>query len=194
MMPRGRRRFARLALASIGLASSAPDVMAQPTAARAAPRTEREMSSMQIRIPESMRLEHEGIHSELERITRMPGRIGIAARELAAVLHPHFVREEQIALPPLGLLEPLARGEFSSGMRAVLAMTDSLRTELPRMLEEHKAIRAATLRLRDVAQAERNVEVEQFAATLALHARSEEELFYPAAVLVGEVVRARARP
>ena len=195
MIPRARRRLTRLALASIaGLASSAPVIVAQSTAARATPRMERTMNATQIRIPESMRMEHEEIHSELERITGMPGRIGAAARELAAVLHPHFVREEQIALPPLGLLEPLARGEFTPGMRAVLPMTDSLRTELPRMLEEHTAIRAATLRLRDAAQAERNVEVERFAATLAQHARSEEELFYPAAVLVGDVVRSRARP
>ena len=195
MMPRARGRLARLALASIaGLASSAPVIVAQSTTARATPRMEPTMNATQIRIPESMRMEHEEIHSELERITRMPGRIGAAARELAAVLHPHFVREEQIALPPLGLLEPLARGEFTPGMRAVLPMTDSLRTELPRMLEEHKAIRAATLRLRDAAQAERNAEVERFAATLAQHARSEEELFYPAAVLVGDVVRSRARP
>ena len=195
MMPRARGRLARLALASIaGLASSAPVIVAQSTTARATPRMEPTMNATQIRIPESMRMEHEEIHSELERITRMPGRIGAAARELAAVLHPHFVREEQIALPPLGLLEPLAHGEFTPGMRAVLPMTDSLRTELPRMLEEHKAIRAATLRLRDAAQAERNAEVERFAATLAQHARSEEELFYPAAVLVGDVVRSRARP
>ena len=195
MMPRARGRLARLALASIaGLASSAPVIVAQSTTARATPRMEPTMNATQIRIPESMRMEHEEIHSELERITRMPGRIGAAARELAAVLHPHFVREEQIALPPLGLLEPLARGEFTPGMRAVLPMTDSLRTELPRMLEEHKAIRAATLRLRDAAQAERNAEVERFAATLAQHARSEEELFYPAAVLVGDMVRSRARP
>src|SRR5688572_12685895 len=102
-----RSRLTGLALASIvGLAGSAPAVTAQSTAAPAAPRTEREMNVTQIRIPESMRMEHEEIHSELERITRMPGRIGTAARELAAVLHPHFVREEQIALPPLGLLEP----------------------------------------------------------------------------------------
>ena len=121
-----RSRLTGLVLASIvGLAGSAPVVTAQSTAAPAAPRTEHEMNLTQIRNPGSMRMEHEEIHSELERITRMPGRIGAAARELAAVLHPHFVREEQIALPPLGLLEPLARGEFTPGMRAVLPMTDS---------------------------------------------------------------------
>ena len=152
------------------------------------------MIATQLRIPESMQVEHAEIHSELDRITRMPGDIGLAARELAGVLHPHFLREEQIALPPLGLLAPLARGEHPSGMRDVLPMTDSLRLELPRMLEEHKAIRAATLRLRDVARAARDSTVEHFAEKLALHARSEEELFYPAAVLVGELVRARIRP
>lgn len=142
-------------------------------------------------IPESMRAEHAEIHAELVRATERQGRVGEAARSLAKILHPHFQREEQIALPPLGLLAPLSRGEASPGMREVLPMTDSLRAELPRMLEEHVAIRAATTRLGDVARAEEDSEVAQLAEKLKLHARSEEEMFYPAAVLVGELVRAR---
>lgn len=146
----------------------------------------------QIRIPESMHAEHGEIHSELVRAMKAPGRVGIAARALDAVLAPHFAREEQIALPPLGLLAPLSRGEFTPGMRAVLPMTDSLRAELPRMMEEHKAVAAATQRLREAARAARNTAVLSFADKLALHARSEEELFYPAALLVGEMVRSRS--
>lgn len=144
-----------------------------------------------VRIPESLRVEHAAIHEELVRATKVPGRIGAAARELAAILHPHFVREEEIALPPLGLLAPLARGEAVAGMRDVLPMTDALRAELPRMLEEHKAIRAATVKLGEVARAEGNAAVAHLAEQLGLHAQSEEELFYPAAVLVGDLVRAR---
>jgi hypothetical protein len=64
----------------------------------------------QIQIPESMRVEHGEIHAELVRATSAPGPVGDAARELARVLHPHFVREEQIALPPLGLLAPRSGG------------------------------------------------------------------------------------
>jgi hypothetical protein len=108
------------------------------------------------------------------------------------MLHSHFVREEQIALPPLGLLAPLARGEFTPEMAAVLRMTDSLRAELPQMLEEHRQIRAATARLAKIARVEFNPEVEDLAVTLAAHAEAEEQLFYPAAVLVGEIVRTRA--
>lgn len=148
-------------------------------------------ATTQIGIPESMRVEHAEIHDELVRATRLPGRIGDAARALAMILHPHFVREEQIALPPLGLLAPLARGELTAEMRDVLPMTDALRAELPRMLEEHEAIRAATARLAEVARVEGDERVEELARQLALHARSEEELFYPAAVLVGDLVRAR---
>ncbi len=144
-----------------------------------------------IRIPESLRAEHAEIHAELERATRAPGAVGGAARTLAALLQPHFVREEQIALPPLGLLAPLARGERGPALRAVLPMTDSLKAELPRMLEEHRAIRAATMRMGRAATAVGNAPVARLAEKLALHARSEEEIFYPAAVLVGDLVRAR---
>ena len=143
-------------------------------------------------IPASMRAEHEEIHAALERATQVPGRVGEAARALAKVLHPHFLREEQIALPPLGLLAPLARGEFTEAMLDVLPMSDSLRAELPHMLEEHVAIHAAAEKLGEVARAERNAAVIRLAEQLALHAKSEEEMFYPAAVLVGDVVRARA--
>ena len=142
-------------------------------------------------IPGSVRAEHHAIHEELVRATRVPGPVGAAARELAAVLDPHFEREEQIALPPLGLLAPLARGEFTPAMQAMLPMTDSLRAELPRMLAEHKAIHAATRRLGEVARSAGNAAAAQLAETLALHAQSEEELLYPAALLVGEIVRSR---
>jgi hypothetical protein len=146
-----------------------------------------------IAIPESMRAEHGKIHAALERATHAPGRVGEAARALEKVLHPHFVREEQIALPPLGLLAALARGDFTPAMLAVLPITDSLRAEVPRMLHEHESIRAATATLGEVARAERNAPAGRLAEQLALHAKGEEELFYPAAMLVGDIVRARSK-
>jgi len=164
-------------------------VMTLPTTA---PAQEVGHRTAAIAIPAAMKAEHDAIHQRLVRATAAPGRTGDAARALAKVLHPHFVREEQIALPPLGLLAPLARGEFTPEMAAVLSMTESLRAELPRMLEEHQRIHAATARLAEVARAESNAEVQDLALTLAAHAEAEEELFYPAAVLVGEIVRTRA--
>jgi iron-sulfur cluster repair protein YtfE (RIC family) len=146
-----------------------------------------------IAIPESIQREHEAIHSALVEATHAAGRVGVAAKALADVLHPHFVREEEIALPPLGLLVPLAAGETVS--EATLAeaaeMTSALRAEMPRMLEEHVRIRAAVAELRAAARAEGAEAQEELAAELALHAQTEEEVLYPAAMLVGDLIRAR---
>jgi hypothetical protein len=180
-------RSATLGAALLVLGAARPDVMA----AQVTSHVEDQMHAPLIGIPASIRAEHEEIHAELVAATKAPGRVGAAARELAEILHPHFVREEQIALPPLSLLAPLSRGEATPAMRKVLPMTDSLRAELPRMLEEHVAIHAATARLGEVAKAEGNSRVARLAETLALHAQSEEQLFYPAALLVGDLVRAR---
>jgi hypothetical protein len=144
-----------------------------------------------IAIPESMRVEHAAIHEALVAAGRTPGQVGAAARDLAQVLHPHFVREEQVALPPLGLLAPLARGEPAAGMCGVLRMTDALRAELPTMLEQHRAIAAAGGRLAETARAALDAPAAEFAARLKLHAQNEEEVLYPAAILVGDLVRAR---
>jgi len=147
------------------------------------------------RIPASIREEHQEIHDELAGATKLAGRTGLAARALAAVLQPHFEREEQIALPPLAFLGPLASNARVATPSWLLPMTDSLRRELPRMLREHAAIRAASQKLATVAQAEGQISVVRFTGKLATHARSEEEILYPAAIVVGDLVRARgARP
>lgn len=146
-----------------------------------------------LEIPQSLRAEHEEIHSTLVEATRAEGAVGAAARELAAVLDPHFVREEQIALPPLGLLSSLAAGAaVPDAIQAqVLAMSDSLKSELPRMLQEHARIREAVGALRAAAEAAGATRFEQFAEALALHAQAEEDVNYPAAILVGEIIRSR---
>jgi len=163
-----------------------------PLGAQAHPAGHTNADTTKMLIPESMQTEHREIHDALDRATRAPGNVGTAARELAKVLGPHFAREEQIALPPLGLLAPLARGEFTPAMLEVLPLTDSLRAELPRMLREHVAIHAATVRLAEAARAGHDPAALRVAEQLLVHAQSEEQMFYPAALLVGEVVRARS--
>jgi iron-sulfur cluster repair protein YtfE (RIC family) len=146
-------------------------------------------------IPASVRAEHEAIHSALVAATKAPGPVGAAANALAKILHPHFEREEQIALPPLGLLAQLSAGAAISDaeLAETLTQADTLRQELPRMLAEHARIRAAVDTLRKAAAAAGAEKQQEFAAELALHAQTEEEVLYPAAILVGDVIRARRR-
>lgn len=147
---------------------------------------------MDFKIPQSVKAEHEELHAELVKATKMAGRVGEAARAVAALLHPHFVKEEEYALPPLGLLPALAEGKVAPEMRQVLAMTDRLRAELPEMRAEHKAVVRALQRLIGTAKKAKRPAVERFAEKLMLHAQAEEEVMYPTAILIGQYLRLSA--
>lgn len=140
-------------------------------------------------IPESVKAEHEELHGELSAAAKAPGRTGEAARHVAELLHPHFVSEEQFALPPLALLRPLADGRVAPEMRDAIVLTDRLKAEMPRMLDEHKAIVIALEELGRAAKAERHPEISRFVEKLTLHAQHEEQVLYPAAILVGEYLK-----
>lgn len=146
---------------------------------------------MEFKIPQALIDEHEELHLELIEATKAGGKIGDAAKAVAKILHPHFLKEEQYALPPLGLLILLAAGKESVQMREVFRMTDRLKAELPEMLKEHKAIVAALRELVSVAEKEKKVEYAHFAERLILHARTEEEVLYPAAILIGEYLKSK---
>ncbi len=138
-----------------------------------------------------MKIEHDELHAELVNATKSGGRMGEAAKAVAKVLHSHFVKEEEYALPPLGLLAALAQGKLEPGMADVLKMTDKLQAELPTMLAEHKAIVAALIKLTEAAKAESKADVVQFAGKLMLHAQTEEMVAYPTALLIGQYVKSR---
>ena len=144
-----------------------------------------------MKVPETIRKEHEELHAELAAATREPGRVGEAARVVAKIMHPHFLREDEYAMPPLLLLRPLSQGRFDPAMAEVLPQVERLRSEMPLMLEEHKAIVGALNELAQVALAEGRPGLAVFAEKLKLHAAHEEEILYPAALLVGDLVKAK---
>lgn len=143
-------------------------------------------------IPETLEMEHKALHKKLQNAVDEGGRVGAAATEVKKLLHPHFLREEEFALPPLGLLGPLSQGSPVEDAPAVVRMTEKLKLELPGMLEEHRQIVAALDKLREVAEGLGKKKHVRFAKQLKLHARNEEEVLYPAAVLVGEYLKANA--
>lgn len=145
---------------------------------------------MNFQIPTALKTEHEELHAELVSATKAGGRTGEAAKGVAKLMHPHFIKEEEYALPPLGLLTALSKGTIESGMADVLKMTDKLETELPQMLAEHKDIVAALRRLVEAAKAENKPEYVHFAEKLMAHALTEEEVSYPTALLIGRYLKA----
>ena len=145
---------------------------------------------MNLQVPASIAAEHHELHAELERATKAGGTTGAAAKEVARLLHGHFVKEEEYAMPPLALLRQLARGETDPSMADVRRLTDRLEAELPQMLAEHSGIVQALNRLADAADAEGHPEIVRFTDKLIAHAKMEEDILYPAALLVGRYLKA----
>lgn len=146
---------------------------------------------MNFDIPEPMKVEHEELHAALARLTRAGGRTGEAAKAVAKVLHTHFVKENEYALPPLSLLVPLSQGKFDSTMADVLKLTDRLAADMPAMLSEHRDIVTVLKALTEAATAENKPQGAQFASMLTAHAQMEEQVTYPTALLIGRYVKSK---
>jgi hypothetical protein len=185
-MTRVDRRNALKIMTAAGLTTAIP--LVGESAARERPEIERS-NRMDLEIPSSLKAEHEELHEELVRATRAGGKTGEAAQVVAKVLHPHFVKEEQLAMPPLGLLGALAAGQMPPKAEEIVKLTDNLKKELPAMLKEHGNIVVALDALANAAQEENNQAAQQFAEKLKQHAKTEEEVLYPAAILVGEYIK-----
>lgn len=141
------------------------------------------------KIPEPLKVEHDALHSELVKLTELTGEVGRAARKVAEMMQPHLLREEEYALPPLGLLRAVADGKVTEEMRGVVALTDRLRANLPQMLAEHHAVAGALDKLAIAGQNERHMEAVRFAEALKAHHETEEQILYPAVVLIGEYLK-----
>ena len=143
-------------------------------------------------IPPSILEEHEALRAALAQVSAEPGELGEAGRALAATVGPHFVKEEELALPPLGLLPALAAGEDVPDPARIIELASRLEAELPTMVEEHREIGAAIEVLIQAAEAANRPEYAGLGEEILHHARSEEEITYPAAIVVGRYLQTRA--
>ena len=124
-------------------------------------------------IPPSIKEEHEERHLELSTITKEGGKTGEIAKEITRLMHPHFLKEERYALPPLSLLPLIAKDEDIPDLDEALELIHKFKTELPVMLEEHKTIMEYLKRLIKAAKEEGRAEAITFAMRLLLHVQTE---------------------
>ena len=146
---------------------------------------------MDLKIPPSLKHEHGEMRASLEIATKAPGKSGEAASEVSRLLLPHFRKEEDFALPPLDALAVLAGGALPGEPKAIIDKADRLKVELADMLREHQAIAAALEVLYDRATADQRPELARFARKLLLHAQLEEQVYYPAALVIGDYLKLR---
>lgn len=143
----------------------------------------------QFQIPGALKAEHEELHNTLQEYTKLSGKTGAAAKEAAKILRPHFMKEEEFALPLLGLLPELAEGRVTADMKPAIAIAEKLKQEHQQMLAEHQQIVKSLQTLKSAATEEKQPQVVRFVEMLQQHAKTEEQVLYPAAIVIGEYLK-----
>lgn len=144
---------------------------------------------MKSAIPSWLRLGHEELNKKLKEFIKLGDKTGEAAKRVEKLLHAHFARQEKYMLPPLGLLQSLAEGKLPEKMRAIVEDSDEVKEELPKRISEHQQIIPALRKLEEIAEKEKHPTVKPFVEVLILYGVMEEEVMFPAAVLVGEFLK-----
>ncbi|SDM35200.1 Hemerythrin HHE cation binding domain-containing protein [Daejeonella rubra] len=140
-------------------------------------------------VPSSIKKEHDNLLEKLYKFTSINDSTGLAAKKLYNLLQHHFNEEEDYVLPPLGLLPQLTNGKIPEQTKNVIALTEKLKSQLSHMSAEHQLIEAY---LDEIKQADSNLkypEIIELEKEIHKHAKIEEEVLFPASILVGDYLK-----
>lgn len=143
-------------------------------------------------VPSSIKAEHKYLLDQIRKISLFRDSTGIVATKLRDLMQHHFQEEEDFVLPALGLLPLLASGQVPEQRKELIRFTEEFKLQLTHLDVEHQLISAYVKELKQVATKENNVAVIEFENDLHKHAMSEEEIFFPAAVLIGEYLKLKS--
>ena len=113
------------------------------------------------------------------------------AVKLNDLMQHHFKEEEDFVLRPLGLLSLLASGKIPEQSKEIILLTDNLTSQLTHLSVEHQLIKAYMDELRQADTNGSHPEIIEFEKELHKHANTEEEVFFPAAILIGEYLKVK---
>ncbi|MGZ5191265.1 MAG: hemerythrin domain-containing protein [Flavisolibacter sp.] len=143
-------------------------------------------------VPSSIKKEHEYLLEKIHKITLFHDSTGLAAVKLNDLMQHHFKEEENLVLPPLGLLPLLTSGKLPEQSKEVIQLCEKLKSQLSHLSVEHQLIKAYMDELMQAAANENHPEIIEFEKELQKHANTEEEVFFPTAILIGEYLKLKS--
>lgn len=144
---------------------------------------------MKPKIPLAIKHGHEYLVADLKKVIQQGGKVKEKAEELDEYMNYHFSKEEEYALPPLGLLLVLTEGKWDLDPQEAIKMSDTLQEKFEEMSKEHENIAKLMHELKDIAEKEHNSVAKQFVKNLTLHVELEDQVLYPATLLIGNYLK-----
>jgi hypothetical protein len=136
-------------------------------------------------VPSAIKKEHTDLLAQIKKIASYGDSTGIVARNLQEIMRHHFQEEEDFVLPTLSLLPLLASGDTYEQHGDILPLIQKFKAQLTHMNAEHQMIKAYMADLKQVGVKENHPEILEFEEALQNHAAIEEEIFFPAVILIG---------
>lgn len=147
------------------------------------------MRSKTPKTPKSLLHGHEHLYADIKDIISMGGKVGKKAEFLSDLLYSHFQKEEEYALPPLSLLLALSEGNWKVDTKAAISMSNKFQSIMEEMKKEHNNIDKVLVELKTLADEENNSKAKLFVQNLRLHIELEDQVLYPATILVGNYLK-----
>jgi hypothetical protein len=140
-------------------------------------------------VPKALLRGHDEARAELVRATMEGGRVAKAGKRLAELCLPHFEHEEATVFPVLALLPYVEQGNLRPEMLDVMPLIHKFRAKHDAISDHHQLIVSAIENLLKAAREEMNREVAEFAHSMRVHERIEDEVIYPTVVLIGKYLQ-----
>jgi len=144
---------------------------------------------MKLKVPSAIIHGHQNLLAELKEVIAIGGKTGEKAKFLGETMAPHFEKEEEYALPPLGLLLNLSKGNWEVSTQEAIKMADNLELRLIEMMKDHANISKVMRELKLLAEEENHFVAKQFIKNLVQHMELEDEVLYPTTILIGNYLK-----
>jgi hypothetical protein len=140
-------------------------------------------------VPKALLRGHDEARAEFVRTSMEGGRIAKAGKRVAELCLPHFEHEEKGVFPVLALLPYVEQGNLRPEMMDVMPLIHRFRAKHDEIDDHHQLIVSAIEDLLQAAYKEKNREIAEFACSLRIHERIEDEVIYPTVILIGKYLQ-----
>ena len=136
-------------------------------------------------LPTSLVNEHSELLLRAEAFTRNRDSLAI---ELYQLIEFHFREEEEYVFPVLGVLPALSEGHIPPNADSIIGLARKYQSNAVKLLAEHQMITTLLEKYRLLSG---DSSVDAFKKQLEQHALTEEQIYFPAVVLVAEYLKLR---
>ena len=140
-------------------------------------------------VPSSIKKTHEHLLERIHGMTLYKDSSSLIAIKIEDLMIHHFKEEEDLILPLLGLLPLLANEKIPEENKDIIFLSENVKTQIGHMSAEHQLIHAYIDELKQAANDENLHEILEFEKEVIHHATTEEEVFFPASIIIGEYLK-----